>query len=89
MGLISPALIKRQNNRNALKGFHGASLSTNPSMMINISNQIRIPLNAILGFVELLKDTEISDVSRDLYLSQIRTSSKYLSELIVMLPTLH
>ncbi len=57
-------------------------LSTDPTLMVSLSNEIRTPLNAIMGFVDLLKDTRISDTSKRLYLGHIQTSGKYLLELI-------
>lgn len=57
-------------------------MSTNPMLMVNISNHIRTPLNAIQGFIELLNDPEISESSKKLYINHIKNSSKYLLELI-------
>jgi signal transduction histidine kinase len=56
-------------------------LSSDPNLMVNVSNQIKTPLNAIMGFVELLRDPGLSDVSKELYVNHIRTSVKYLVEL--------
>lgn len=57
-------------------------ISADPMLMVNLSNHIRTPLNAIQGFIELLNDTGLNESSKHLYLNHIRTSSKYLLELI-------
>jgi two-component system CheB/CheR fusion protein len=51
-------------------------------LMVNVSNHIRTPLNAIQGFIELLNDPGINESSKRLYISHIKTSSKYLLELV-------
>jgi len=43
-----------------------------------MSQQIRIPLNAIIGFTELALDTPLSPVLRD-YLGTVRTSADWLN----------
>jgi CheY-like chemotaxis protein len=57
-------------------------LAHDPDLMINLSYQIKIPLSAILGFSELLKDPKILDESKKIYLEHIQTSGNYLLELV-------
>jgi signal transduction histidine kinase len=73
------------------KKFHGSvnkpenseiKMVQDPNLMINLSSQIKIPLSAILGFSELLKDPKISDESKKNYVNHIHTSGKYLLELV-------
>jgi len=56
--------------------------SSDPMLMVNVSNHIRTPLNAIQGFIELLNDPGINESSKKLYINHIKTSSKYLLELV-------
>lgn len=58
------------------------NFSSDPMLMVNVSNHIRTPLNAIQGFIELLNDPGINESSKKLYINHIKTSSKYLLELI-------
>ena len=82
LGMILPRLLTPdlQFDTTSVKQEH--KISSDPALMVSVSNQIKTPLNAIMGFVELLRDPHISDISRDLYLGHIRTSGRYLSELI-------
>ncbi len=48
----------------------------------NLSYQIRVPLNTIAGFSELLKDNNLTPKSKDMYLSYIKSSSNFLLSLI-------
>lgn len=57
-------------------------LSLDPNLMVNLSHQIKTPLNAIVGFSDLLKDQKISIESRKIYINHISTSGKYLLELV-------
>lgn len=49
--------------------------------LANMSHEIRTPLNSMLGFIELLKETELTDTQQD-YLSTIDESSNILLSLI-------
>lgn len=48
----------------------------------NLSYQIRTPLNAIVGFSELLKDPNLSAQSKQTYINHINSSGNYLLQLI-------
>ena len=50
--------------------------------MSSLSYQVRTPLNAIIGFSELLERPDISPDSKAIYLSHINSSSKYLLLLV-------
>ena len=45
------------------------------SFINNISHEIRTPLNGILGFGQILADTELSDEEKNLYLQMLNESS--------------
>ncbi len=82
LGIILPRMliINSGNEKPSQKQIH--RISSDPTLMVNVSNQIKTPLNAILGFVDLLRDPNLSDISKDLYMDHIGTSGKYLMELI-------
>ncbi|PKL84724.1 MAG: hypothetical protein CVV22_11500 [Ignavibacteriae bacterium HGW-Ignavibacteriae-1] len=48
----------------------------------NMSHEIRTPLNGIIGFSELLKDTELSTEERDEFTSIIQASGRRLIEIV-------
>ncbi len=52
------------------------------SFLANMSHEIRTPMNGILGFANLLRDADISDEQRDLFLQHIDRSSKQLLNII-------
>ena len=54
-------------------------------LLSNLSYQIRTPLNAIVGFTELLKDPNISVQSKQTYIDHIQSSGNYLLQLITNL----
>jgi CheY-like chemotaxis protein len=81
MGIIIPVLVHVPKFDSKSRA-HDLRLSDDPTLMVSVSNQIRKPLNALMGFADLLKDPKISETSKKLYLSHIRTSGKYLRELV-------
>ncbi len=48
----------------------------------NLSYQIRTPLNAIVGFSDLLKDPNLSAQSKTTYINHIHSSGNYLLQLV-------
>ncbi|MEZ5070065.1 MAG: ATP-binding protein [Bacteroidales bacterium] len=52
------------------------------SFLANMSHEIRTPMNGILGFANLLRDPDISQENRDLYLKHIEYSSNQLMNII-------
>ena len=52
------------------------------SFLANMSHEIRTPLNGILGFAELLKDPELEDENKILYLNILEKSGERLLNII-------
>ena len=52
------------------------------SFLANMSHEIRTPMNGILGFANLLRDPDIGDEQKDLFLQHIDRSSKQLLNII-------
>lgn len=52
------------------------------SFLANMSHEIRTPMNGILGFANLLRDPDVGDDQKDLYLQHIDRSSKQLLNII-------
>ena len=52
------------------------------AFLANMSHEIRTPMNGIIGFVNLLRDAEVSDEQRDLYLKHIEQSSHQLLNIV-------
>ncbi len=50
-------------------------------IVTNVSHEIRTPLHAMMGFSQLLLQTELTEVQRE-YVSQIDTSSRHLLKLV-------
>jgi signal transduction histidine kinase/CheY-like chemotaxis protein len=85
IGIIINGIIRESSSENQLlhpkpiKVPHG-QLDFN--FLSSLSYQIRTPLNAIIGFSELLKKPNLSPESKDIYVNHISSSSKYLLLLI-------
>lgn len=82
LGIILPRMLIFDSGFGKSSQTQNHKISSDPALMVNVSNLIKTPLNAILGFVDLLNDPNISDISKDLYLGHVGTSGKYLMELI-------
>jgi signal transduction histidine kinase/CheY-like chemotaxis protein len=52
------------------------------SFLANMSHEIRTPMNGILGFANLLRDPDLNEEQRDLYLKHIDQSSNQLLHII-------
>lgn len=52
------------------------------AFLANMSHEIRTPMNGIVGFVNLLRDMEVGEEERDLYLKQIEQSSFQLLHIV-------
>jgi len=52
------------------------------SFLANMSHEIRTPMNGILGFANLLRDPDLRDEQKDLFLKHIDHSSKQLLNII-------
>jgi signal transduction histidine kinase/CheY-like chemotaxis protein len=52
------------------------------SFLANMSHEIRTPMNGILGFANLLRDPELDEEKKDLYLKHIEQSSNQLMNII-------
>jgi len=52
------------------------------SFLANMSHEIRTPMNGILGFANLLRDPDVSEEQKDLYLKHIDQSSNQLLNII-------
>ena len=52
------------------------------SFLANMSHEIRTPMNGIVGFANLLRDPDLSDDQKDLYLKHIDHSSNQLLHII-------
>jgi signal transduction histidine kinase/CheY-like chemotaxis protein len=52
------------------------------AFLANMSHEIRTPMNGIVGFVNLLKDQDLTDEQRDLYLKHVEQSSNQLLNIV-------
>lgn len=84
LGFISSAIISNIALENEfLKNQPSRKTVAHDSRFISgLSYQIRTPLNAIVGFSELLKDPNLSLQSKQTYINHIHSSGNYLLELI-------
>jgi PAS domain S-box-containing protein len=52
------------------------------AFLANMSHEIRTPLNGILGFADMLKNPELSDVKRKHFISIIQESGQHLLQIV-------
>jgi signal transduction histidine kinase len=52
------------------------------AFLANMSHEIRTPMNGIVGFINLLRDQDLNDEQRDLYLKHIEQSSNQLLAIV-------
>ncbi len=52
------------------------------AFLANMSHEIRTPMNGIVGFVNLLRDQDVNEDQRDVYLKQIEQSSFQLLHIV-------
>lgn len=82
--LVQAKNLQRRRERDKLREEKEAAQETSQiksTFMARISHEIRTPLNAIIGFVEQLQKTRLSDKQRN-YLKIIDKSSTYLLDLV-------
>ncbi len=62
----------------------GTQFAADPDTRIisNLTHQLKTPLNAIVGFSDLLKDPGLDDKSKATYVNHINSSGRYLIELL-------
>lgn len=59
-----------------------AALKTKTDLLVNMSREIRTPMNTILGFASLLKDSSLSDEDRAQFADRILTNGDQLLQII-------
>lgn len=71
----------KQQVENALQVAENASRAKS-SFLFNMSHDIRTPMNAIIGFAELMERKKLSEQKNSEYVGNIKKAGKYLLELI-------
>ncbi|GIV06121.1 MAG: hypothetical protein KatS3mg016_1696 [Fimbriimonadales bacterium] len=81
--IIAMAILNEQSRRALLEAKHAAErlAQTRSEFLANMSHEIRTPMNGVLGMLNLLKETPLTDDQRDL-LSTAETSAKHLLEIL-------
>lgn len=84
MGLFKDVsdLMKIENELKEARDKAKESDRLKTSFLANMSHEIRTPMNGILGFANLLRDPELDEEKRDLYLKHIDHSSQQLLNII-------
>jgi PAS domain S-box-containing protein len=82
-GILRDISRRKEDEEKLLKATEQAqdAARTKSSFLANMSHEIRTPMNTILGFTDLLKNTNLNDVQKE-YLSVVRSSGDLLLELI-------
>lgn len=81
-GKIDEEVLKRTSELHTLLEKTVESNRLKEAFLEKISREIRTPLNSILGFVNLLTDSNLSKIDREYYLKFIRESGNNLLSLI-------
>lgn len=81
--LLAMAILNEQSRRALLEAKQEAErlAQTRTEFLANMSHEIRTPMNGVLGMLNLLKETPLSDEQRDL-LGTAETSAKHLLEIL-------
>ncbi len=74
--------VSLENDFLRLQSAADPEVKSDTSSLSNLSYQIRTPLNAIVGFSELLKDPNLSMQSKQTYINHIHSSGNYLLQLV-------
>jgi len=84
MGLFKDVsdLMKIENELKEARDKAKESDRLKTSFLANMSHEIRTPMNGILGFANLLRDPDLDEEKRDLYLKHIDHSSQQLLNII-------
>src|SRR5687767_14034541 len=84
-GELSQSDIKRRQAEGELAAMREITESaklTKRNFLSNISHEMRTPLNGILGFADILSNTQLSKKEQEEYLEHIKTSGSILLKLI-------
>jgi signal transduction histidine kinase len=92
LGVMCAQAIMRANLRAAERRARDAAEQANRSkahFLATISHELRAPMNAVLGYTELLADEMYGPVSalQNDHLGRVRSTGKHLLELIEELPS--